>query len=84
MYGGYCFKGNCLEIFEKFFGSTNPYTDYFVKHGEDEKAVKVDNSSAPGNIEHVLNCSIFEFYNGSLKTFSFQRDTLMADGKGIE
>ena len=34
MYGGYCFKGNCLEIFEKFFGSTNPYTDYFVKRGD--------------------------------------------------
>jgi len=71
-----------LDIFEKFFGSTNPYTDHFVKGNE--VCEKKENPNAPASIEHVLNCSIFEFYNGSLKTFTFHRDCLMADGKGID
>ena len=34
--GGYCFKGNTFDIFENFFGSTNPFTDFFVSNEKEE------------------------------------------------
>jgi hypothetical protein len=36
---------------------------------------------APKDIEVVLPCTIYEFYNGSLKTFSYKRIELMPDNR---
>jgi len=33
--GGYRFSGNSYEIFESFFGSTNPFTDTLEFDGSD-------------------------------------------------
>ena len=41
-------------------------------------------NGAPADIEIVLSCTIFEFYNGSLKTFTFNRDKLQPDGRSID
>lgn len=35
MIGGYRFAGNSYEIFEKFFGSQNPFTDRLEDDGRD-------------------------------------------------
>ena len=39
---------------------------------------------APDDINIVLACSIFEFYNGSLKKLEYQRDVLLPDGKSMD
>ena len=54
-------------------GNDNPFTDNFKKEQE-----FVD-ENAPEDIEVVLPCSIYEFYNGSLKTFTYLRNELMPD-----
>lgn len=33
--GGYRYGGNSYEIFDKFFGSSNPYTDKLEDDGRD-------------------------------------------------
>ena len=80
---GYCFKGNTFDIFQNFFGSTNPFTDFFISYGD--AALKKDKlEGAPADIVVVLNCSIYEFYNGSLKTFNYTKDVLQPDGRTVE
>ena len=34
--GGYRFSGNSYEIFEKFFGNANPFTDKLEDDGHDQ------------------------------------------------
>ena len=36
MVGGYRFSGNSYEIFEQFFGSSNPWTDKLEFDGTDQ------------------------------------------------
>lgn len=38
---------------------------------------------APKDIDIFLACTIYEFYNGSLKTFNYIRNVLQPDGKSI-
>ena len=42
-----------------------------------------NDENAPKDINITLNCSLYEFYNGSLKTFSYQRDKLLPDNRNI-
>jgi DnaJ family protein B protein 4 len=79
MIGGYCYQGNSFQIFEQFFGHNNP----FAEEGETSKQVTKD-PDAPADVIVELKCSIYEFYNGSLKTFTFFRDELMPDGRSIQ
>ena len=80
---GYCFKGNTFDIFQNFFGSTNPFTDFFVSHG-DAVMKKEKAETATKDIIVELNCTIYEFYNGSLKTFNYTKDVLQPDGRTVE
>ena len=45
------------------------------------KVVPTYVQNRPDDIEVTLACSIYEFYNGSLKTFEFSRNVLLPDGK---
>ena len=68
--GGYVFSGNTHAIFKNVFGSNSPFIDNFEYHSKmqlakNEAAFKAH--TQPEDIEVVLACSIFEFYNGSLK-----------------
>jgi len=76
--GGYCFKGNSLEIFELFFGHANPFTDDF-KDLENANAKKANDD--PDDINVTLGCTIHEFYNGSIKNVFFTRNQLLPDEK---
>jgi hypothetical protein len=76
--GGYCFKGNSLEIFQLFFGNANPFTDNF-KEEEDPNAKKSNDD--PEDICVTLGCTIYEFYNGSIKNVFFTRTQLQPDGR---
>lgn len=77
--GSYTYQGNSIEIFEAFFGSKNPFTNNFAAVQEEVKAPSKDDCTA--EIKLTLDCTIYEFYNGSLKQVEFQRDELMPDGK---
>lgn len=79
---GYSYKGNSFEIYERFFGNQSPFTNHFETevHGV---AGSYDPHSKPQDIEIQLPCSIFEFYNGSLKTVEYKRKQLQRDGKTL-
>lgn len=82
--GSYCFRGNSIEIFQAFFGNANPFTDN-VKE-EDvvlPKEQEEEDPEAPKDIEVVLGCTIFEFYNGSIKNLEFTRQVLEPDGRTL-
>lgn len=81
--GGYIFMGNAEEIFEKFFGSKEPLkTDFDIEGadmygsllGDAQGAKNKPRALAPKDVEISLTCSLFEFYNGSIKSVSYTRD----------
>lgn len=91
--GGYKFGGNTFEIFEKFFGSANPFVDEFDDDGRDMYGsmfgsavggLNYPEPEAPKDVEVVLKCSLNEFYCGCMKTFEYIRDKLELDGKTIQ
>lgn len=65
--GSYNFSGNALEIFQGFFGNANPFTDKIIKTDKEKAAKAEKDPDAPNDIEIVLGCTIYEFYNGSIK-----------------
>lgn len=79
MTGGYTFQGDCFKIFEQFFGNANPFTEK-----EETVTQQYKDPDTPEDVVVELNCSIYEFYNGSLKTFTYFRDELMPDGRSIQ
>ena len=80
--GSYTFSGNALEIFQGFFGNANPFTDK-VDTGKKQVAKKDDEDDQPKDIEIVLGCTIYEFYNGSIKQIKFARQKLEPDGRSM-
>jgi len=88
--GGYKFSGNAFEVFEKFFGSTNPFFEIYDESGKDlygtlfgsaygglgfEKPVDLK------DLEVVIDCNLQELYNGCMKKITFDRSVLNLDGK---
>ena len=91
--GGYKFGGNTFEIFEKFFGSANPFVDEFDDDGKDMYGSMFGSAvgglnhpepDAPKDVEVVLKCSLSEFYCGCMKSFEYIRDKLELDGNTIQ
>jgi len=82
--GAYVYNGKSFEIFSAFFGNSSPFTDNF----DQQKVLSTSNDpadpNAPKDIVVKLDCTVNEFYNGSLKTFKFFRQKLMADGRSIQ
>jgi DnaJ homolog subfamily B member 13 len=88
--GGYRFGGNSYEIYEKFFGTTNPFADTLENDGTDQFGSIFGDGfggksqslpSAPQDIVITLECTLHEFYNGCLKKIEFDREQLQHDGK---
>ena len=84
MTGGYTYTGRCFEIFEEFFGCDSPFADNFDNQKESRRENDANDPKAPKDIVIVLKCSIYEFYNGSLKEFTYNRKTLMPDGRTLQ
>lgn len=81
---GYVYSGKCFQIFEKFFGNRSPFTDNFDSQPASSVCNDPLDPTAPKDISVVLRCTLFEFYNGSLKEFKYHRNRLLPDGKTIE
>ncbi|CDW91696.1 UNKNOWN [Stylonychia lemnae] len=88
--GGYRFAGNSYEIFDKFFGTSNPFSDVLEDDGRDQYGSMFGDAfggqnqpsfPAPSDIVITLECTLYEFYNGCLKKVDFDREVLSHDGR---
>lgn len=88
--GGYRYGGNSFEIFEKVFGTTNPFADRLEDDGKDQYGSMFGDSygalnsvvhPAPKDIILSVKCSLTELYNGCMKKVSYTRLGLMHDGR---
>ena len=83
--GGYRYIGNAFEIFEKFFGSANPFFSSF----SDDSSLrnfgvnlpKSDTISEEKVTDLIIEvpCTLEELYNGCQKTLKYNRFFLNAD-----
>ncbi len=86
--GGYKFLGNAHEIFEKFMGTSNPFT----LKGESEKGfydeVKIENKNVkedlPQHIDLDLECTLEELYNGCMKNIKYKKRVITFDFRTTE
>jgi DnaJ-class molecular chaperone len=87
--GGYMFLGNSDQIFEAFFNNFSPLEDNFDLDGKDVFGSLLNDGfggkrqpshPAPSDIELTLNCSLGEFYNGSMKTTRYLRTKILPGG----
>jgi DnaJ-class molecular chaperone len=70
--GGYSFEGNGFDIFKRVFGTENPFGENFL-HPDEIRLVEPQGGDELKAITVTLPCTISEFYNGSLKSFHFNR-----------
>lgn len=75
--GGYRFSGNTNQIFELFFGTSNPFTITLDGKGNQISALDQMSGAAADTADsdlHVgVECTLEEFYYGCLKEIHFER-----------
>jgi DnaJ-class molecular chaperone len=88
--GGYRFGGNPEEIFEKFFGSNNPFAHLVDDSGKEElgsmfgfafKGLNYEGAKSIPNLEVPVDCTLNELYNGCSKEVTYTRVVLNGDGQ---
>mmetsp|Transcript_31285 Transcript_31285/g.38692 ORF Transcript_31285/g.38692 Transcript_31285/m.38692 type:complete len:297 (+) Transcript_31285:28-918(+) len=80
---GYVNQGRHFKIFEKFFGTSNPYIEN--PSAGPVGGTELDNinkANRPDNIEVQLECELYEFYNGALKEVSIARKQMLSETQG--
>ena len=87
--GGYIYSGNGHEIFEKFMGTSNPFTlkDESVKAYYDEIQMRENNKNTEEvlqNIDIDLECTLEELYNGCVKHIKYKRRVIGFDFRSTE
>lgn len=89
---GYTFLGNSEEIHDTYFDQKTPMQDTFELDGSDlygsllgdgYKAKNEQKPCPPEDIVCTLNCSLYEYYNGSIKTCKYLRNQIYPDGRTI-
>jgi DnaJ-class molecular chaperone len=78
--GGYRFSGNIDEIFEKFFGTSNPFTITLDALGNQVSALElvskdagIAKPDAPKDLEVTVPCTLEEFFFGCQKEIQFDK-----------
>jgi DnaJ homolog subfamily B member 13 len=84
--GGYRYIGNSFEIFEKFFGSSNPFFSAFsesssLRNFGIDNIVAKKSEEVPSDLIVEVFCTLEELYNGCKKVLSYSSLHLNADGK---
>lgn len=88
--GGYRFGGNPEEIFEKFFGSNNPFAHLVDDSGKEElgsmfgfafKGLNYEGAKSIPNLEVPVDCTLNELYSGCSKQVTYTRTVLNGDGQ---
>lgn len=81
---GYCFSGDPMELFESFFGTTNPKNIALDEEGRQISLIEKvesdlhkdyvpDKSVKAKDIKTSLWCTLHEFFHGSKKTIQYTR-----------
>ena len=90
--GGYMFLNNSQEIYDAFFLSTDPLRDCFEVDATDMYGSLMGDCHGgkhrkrpdePADVELSLACSLYEFYNGSVKAVCYERDEIHPNGRTI-
>lgn len=80
--GGYVYQQNCYQIFDQYFLQHNPFFDIYDGSGKDlhgslfGTAFGGMNEAKPAQVFDIyvkVPCTLFEFYNGCVKTITYQR-----------
>lgn len=89
--GGYHYAGNAYSIFEKFFGSSNPFalikdTDrrddcYATMLGSSFGGIHYSDKSILPPVIVDLQCTLEELYCGSIKKMPYSKRVLNDDGR---
>jgi len=90
--GGYIFLGNGHEIFEKFMGTSNPFTLIRENEKKSKETIVIDaanaNQSPYQKKEKDINidqeCTLEELYNGCVKTVKFTKKKICEDLRTTE
>ena len=77
---GYVNTGEHFKVFQKFFGSSNPYIENLKKSASDEptELERIEKSCRADDIVVVLECELFEFFNGAIKEVEYARKKLLS------
>ena len=79
---GYNYKQNAQEIFESFFGTTNPFATFGF--GDNAPFAAKLNKPGPKKLDPVLynlECTLSELYNGCTKKFNVSRKRFTSEGE---
>ena len=79
--GGYKFQGNSFEIFEKFFGTSNPFTVSLDTYGNQVASMQLKPQGSLmdafykrfTNLTINVKCTLEELYYGCYKTVHYER-----------
>ena len=86
-FGGYCYLGNALEIFEEFFGTDNVYSAALASE-EDMKQIfdksKFLISEAPENLKVEIELNLEEVMDGCTKNIQYNLDVLTEDFMSVK
>jgi len=83
--GGYNYKQNAQEIFENFFGTTNPFATFGF--GDAMPFASKLNKPGPKKLDpviHNLECTLSELYNGCTKKFNITRKRFSPEGELLD
>lgn len=87
---GYVFTEKPFDLFERFFGKPDPWDDHLDLDGSDQYGSMFGNAfggqnqklpSQPEDIVLVMECTLKEFFNGSQKNVSYDRQVIRHDAK---
>ena len=85
--------GNGYDVFDNFFNNTNPLGNDFEIDGSDVYGSLLGDAHGaknklrplpPKDVELEAKCSLYELYNGSMKTLKYKRDKTHWNQKTIE
>ena len=89
---GYAFNGDPFEVFEIFFGTSNPHAIALDETGKQVKmieriesdlhrdAVTERSDTHADDLNVVCSCTLQEFFYGSTKTLKFHKTVTLGDG----
>lgn len=83
---GYVWTGNPFRIFKEFFGSENPWFDQIVQESPMAAEIaEVEQQARAKDIHVIVECSLFEFFNGALKeVFYIETETYEGSSESTE
>ena len=91
--GGYFLKVSPEVVFDKVFNATDPWKDQDNFDGLDNResmfadsfgALNRPKHSAPLDAEITVECTLEEFYNGSIKQIQYEIDEVQHDARTVK